>query len=226
MPHSQEPSYYEIALTNRQVLGFFVVLLICVVGAFFSGVWLGQKRDADLPTLAQATASPATEDPDGELEALNFFTDSETPPPRVETAPETRQEPSPPPMRTAKRTDTTLLEDVRTEAAPSPSAELPSTRGTAIESPRVAAPESAPVAAAVAGLIVQVFASPNGAQAEKLLAQLQEAGYQAFLSTTRIGGQIMHRVRIGPFEGRSQAEAVKRRVDKAYKVDSYITTNE
>ena len=36
MHDSQEPSYYEIALTNRQVLVFFVVLLLCVVGAFFS----------------------------------------------------------------------------------------------------------------------------------------------------------------------------------------------
>ena len=43
MSHSHEPSYYEIALTNRQVLVVFVVLLVCVVAAFFSGVWIGQQ---------------------------------------------------------------------------------------------------------------------------------------------------------------------------------------
>ena len=32
---SHEPSYYEIALTNRQVLVAFVVLLVCLLGAFF-----------------------------------------------------------------------------------------------------------------------------------------------------------------------------------------------
>jgi len=37
-----EPSYYEIALTGRQVLVAFVILLICLVAAFFSGVWVGR----------------------------------------------------------------------------------------------------------------------------------------------------------------------------------------
>ncbi len=35
---AHEPSYYEIALTNRQVMVAFVVLLACVVAAFLSGV--------------------------------------------------------------------------------------------------------------------------------------------------------------------------------------------
>jgi len=43
---SHEPSYYEIALTNRQVVVAFVILLICVVAAFFSGVWIGRESAA------------------------------------------------------------------------------------------------------------------------------------------------------------------------------------
>jgi len=43
---SHEPSYYEIALTNRQVVVAFVVLLTCVVAAFFSGVWIGRESAA------------------------------------------------------------------------------------------------------------------------------------------------------------------------------------
>lgn len=38
---SREPSYYEIALTQRQVVIAFVILLTCLVVAFFSGVWVG-----------------------------------------------------------------------------------------------------------------------------------------------------------------------------------------
>ena len=37
MSDSHEPSYYEIALTNRQVVVAFVILLICLLSAFFSG---------------------------------------------------------------------------------------------------------------------------------------------------------------------------------------------
>ena len=224
MSNSQEPSYYEIALTNRQVLGFFVVLLVCVVGAFFSGVWLGQRRVSDLPTLAQATESTATAAPEGELEELNFFTDSETPTPSVDPAPETLRQSSSPPVRTAGRLDTTLLEDVGRDDTPPREVERPSSSEAAAAS--AAAPPPAPVASPVEGLVVQVFASPNGVQAEKLLADLRDAGYQAFVLTTRVDGQTMHRVRIGPFQGRSQAEAVKRRVDKTYKVSSFITINE
>ncbi len=235
MSNAQEPSYYEIALTNRQVVGFFVVLLICVVGAFFSGVWLGQKRGADLPMLAEATVSTAVEQPQGELEELNFFTDAETPPQRVDPAPEPRRQLSSLPVQTAGRPDTTLLEDVgggdtalledvSGNDTAAPEVERPSASEAVAEPP--ATPTPAPVAPLVEGLVVQVFASPNGAQAEKLLADLREAGYQAFLSTTRVDDQTMHRVRIGPFQSRSQAEAVKRRVDRAYKVSSFITTNE
>ena len=38
---NREPSYYEIALTQRQVVIAFVILLACLVVAFFSGVWVG-----------------------------------------------------------------------------------------------------------------------------------------------------------------------------------------
>ena len=38
-PH-HEPSYYEIALTNRQVVVAFVILLACLLAAFFSSLSL------------------------------------------------------------------------------------------------------------------------------------------------------------------------------------------
>jgi len=41
-PH--EPSYYEIALTNRQVVVAFVILLVCLLSAFFSGEGPGRER--------------------------------------------------------------------------------------------------------------------------------------------------------------------------------------
>ncbi|HRC86470.1 MAG TPA: hypothetical protein PK413_12750, partial [Thermoanaerobaculia bacterium] len=44
MADSREPSYYELALNSRQVLGVLVVLLACLLVAFFAGVWIG--RDA------------------------------------------------------------------------------------------------------------------------------------------------------------------------------------
>ena len=57
MNHDQEQSYYEIALTNRQVLVSFVVLLSCVLAAFVSGVWLGRKGSVPEPSVEEQMAS-------------------------------------------------------------------------------------------------------------------------------------------------------------------------
>lgn len=75
-PH-HEPSYYEIALTNRQVVVAFVVLLVCLLAAFFSGVWIGRgsaERNAGEEQVARA--APPPEPTEGRnLEELKFFSD-------------------------------------------------------------------------------------------------------------------------------------------------------
>jgi len=84
---SHEPSYYEIALTNRQVVVAFVILLTCVVAAFFSGVWIGRESAARaqerLALLARANpvdgANAAADKGKQEGQALQefkFFADS------------------------------------------------------------------------------------------------------------------------------------------------------
>jgi DedD protein len=67
-----EPSYYEIALTNRQVMVAFVILLLCVLGAFFSGVWVGRGGSGDRHPAASSTQAQAV--PPGQpLQELQFF---------------------------------------------------------------------------------------------------------------------------------------------------------
>ena len=62
---SHEPSYYEVALTNRQVLIAFVVLLTSIVAAFLSGVWIGRGGSsvARLPPARQQVARMLSELP-------------------------------------------------------------------------------------------------------------------------------------------------------------------
>ncbi|MDX1502768.1 MAG: SPOR domain-containing protein [Thermoanaerobaculia bacterium] len=75
MTDSREPSYYEIALTNRQVMTVFVILLVCVVAAFFSGVWVGRSETAQPPIEVGETPPVEGEAPEETLGELNFFTD-------------------------------------------------------------------------------------------------------------------------------------------------------
>jgi DedD protein len=72
---THEPSYYEIALTNRQVIVAFVLLLTCILGAFFSGVWIGREATARAAQDQIVRNTPPSQGPqDGKsLDELEFF---------------------------------------------------------------------------------------------------------------------------------------------------------
>src|SRR5215468_2616653 len=76
--NSHEPSYYEIALTNRQVIVAFVLLLLCLIAAFFSGLWIGRESGARLVAEQMVrNAPPPEEKKEGQnLEELPFFEQS------------------------------------------------------------------------------------------------------------------------------------------------------
>ncbi len=88
-----EVSYYEIALTSRQVLVSFIVGLSCVALAFFAGVWVGQQEsDGDTTQVAEAEVV-AGEEP-GEVPELDFFDDSSQPDAKGSTNAEPKSIPS------------------------------------------------------------------------------------------------------------------------------------
>jgi cell division protein FtsN len=77
---TNEPSYYEIALTNRQVVVAFVILLTCLLAAFLSGVWIGRESTArSQERLAQAAGAPVAQAPrEGQaVEEFQFFKEDE-----------------------------------------------------------------------------------------------------------------------------------------------------
>jgi cell division septation protein DedD len=111
---SHEPSYYEIALTNRQVIVAFVILLVCLIAAFFSGVWVGREngyRTAE--QMARNAPSAEEEKKEGQnLEELEFFESGQ----KAAT-------PEPAPAPPTPGEDTTLAEDVGSEESASPAPE-------------------------------------------------------------------------------------------------------
>jgi cell division septation protein DedD len=237
---SHEPSYYEIALTNRQVLTVFVILLACVVAAFFAGVWIGHRDvgPAGTPEIAQRQGQeePVAEDEEGRpLRELRFFTEDsadavaeETPTPAAKSgSPESTLlqdlDGSPPEKpRAAKKQLPSLLPPeftadpvVAEKEEPTPAAAAPA------PAPEVSTPAPAP--SQVGELVIQVFFSSDQQKAEKLVSQLADGGFPAFLSPVEVGGETMYRVRLGPYEQRSAAEAAAERVRRDYKLDTWIT---
>ena len=235
MSQSHEPSYYEIALTNRQVLVVFVVLLICVVASFFSGVWIGRRAggvtaEGQVAELAvEEGGDEPTEGEEPALRRLRFFTDerdqgdgadgqeSEDPP-----LAEIIEEPSP---------ETTLLEDVSqrgsgdgntgvaaSEPPPSPPVVTPP-----ITTPPAGTTPSATTAEPTSGHVVQVFSSTDEAQAQRLVERLGNGGFPAFISPFEDRGQIKYRVRVGPYRERSRADEAADRLRREFRLDTWVT---
>ncbi|MEA2564606.1 MAG: hypothetical protein QOH06_6110 [Acidobacteriota bacterium] len=246
MTNSHEPSYYEIALTNRQVVVAFVILLLCLVSAFFSGLWIGREsaaRGAQDQIVSNVSPSPTPEEGQA-LDELAFFEDGQKPG-SGEASPAPDATPTP-------AQDTTLLEDFggEPEEVTEPDPDLPEGRrrrgrdrnagaqedGEEIAGTATPAPTATPArpAAASAGVtpepriasgqvVIQVFSSPELDQAEKVRDRLISGGHKAYLSPVQVAGRTMHRVRIGPFNSRGDAQKVAEQVRKGYKLDTWVT---
>jgi cell division septation protein DedD len=215
---SHEPSYYEIALTNRQVLIVFVVLLICVVAAFFSGVWVG-KRDDVSPVMEMAQqdseGAAATTEEGSVVEELRFFSDEEAQEEASTNLADMADQPQP---------DTTLLEDLGgSEPEPEAPAPAPKRQASAPAPTQQAASGETASATASGGYVIQVFSSADEVQARKLLGELTDGGYPAFLSPVEVGSQTMMRVRIGPYSQLANAETVAERLRRDFKLDTWVT---
>jgi DedD protein len=265
----REPSYYEIALTNRQVVVAFVILLTCILAAFFSGVWIGRESTARAAQEAMVRNTPPEAAQDGKsLEELDFFDSrgkkgkngkrqeaaatpggtlledvggkkaaAQTPPPA--SAAPVEEEPAPAPAAQARETAPapTNLPDpaqerrnrrrARNAAAAEAAAAAPAPAPAAPTPAPVRAPRAARSAAAPAvpkgSYVIQVFSSPDQAQAERIRGKLVGGGQKAYLSPIDRGGRTMYRVRIGPFKSRGDAQTVADKVRKGYKLDTWVT---
>ena len=214
-----EPSYYEIALTNRQVLIAFAILLVCLVAAFLAGVWVGRGDVPPQPARLAAEA-PAAAGDDGEAEPLSFFSG------RPGTGGSGARAAEPP---AGSGADTTLAEDrgqsVAAGEAERPVApqtvEPPATAPARESRPAPPAAESAPPAAGE--VVIQVFSSHDREQAQKIVERLVAGGRDAYLSPGEIGGQTVYRVRIGPFADRAQAQRVADEVRRQFRLETWIT---
>ncbi len=226
MSDAQEQSYYEIALTSRQVMVSFVVLLSCVLAAFVSGVWLGRKGSLPEPSGEEQMAS--VESGAGDLDQLEEF----------KLLSEQREDSELTEIVAEPRQGTTLAEDVGSSpprssppppspprSSPPPSPPPPARQSSPPPPPPPPAPSTTTTSAPAAkeGFVIQVFSTRDEAAAERVLKQLRQGGYPAFLSPVKVGAQVNHRVRIGPYTTRPPAKKAAEEVNGKYKLDTWIT---
>ncbi len=265
MAEPHEPSYYEIALTNRQVVVAFVILLTCFLAAFFSGVWIGRESTARATQEAMVRSTPPAQQEGKSLEELDFFDSrskkgkgdrkaarpqeaavtpggtlaedlsgrkaadqpsaapaQEEPAPAARQAQETAPTPALPDPAQERRNRRKARNAAAEEAPPAPAPAVPELAPAPAKAAKTAKATPAP-AVPKGSYVIQVFSSPDQAQAERIRGKLVDGGQKAYLSPIDRGGRTMYRVRIGPFKTRADAQTVADKVRKGYKLDTWVT---
>lgn len=82
-----------------------------------------------------------------------------------------------------------------------------------------------PSADASAGFVIQVFSSIEEAQAEALLQRLRSRGYPVFRASEPVSGRTMYRVRVGPYADRPTAEREAQKLEREFKLDTWVTAS-
>jgi len=220
MSDTREASWYEIALTHSQIVKIFVVLLLCLVGAFFSGVWIGRDAAATVQVVPPPTAAAAEAADGREIAQLKFFSDDEV-------APGGAGDSEPRPAIPEPGAGTSMVDDLTAAEPATQIADAGDKPATKPDAPVAVTRESSAAAEPAADdkgdLVVQVFSSNDATQARRVLGRLAQGGHPAFLSPVEVSGRTMYRVRIGPYAERATAEKVAESVRRTFKLDTWIT---
>lgn len=226
---SQDDYYYEIQLTNKQLVFYFLAGAIALVLSFLAGVMVGrgvESGELQAATPARearivAEETPRSAPPPAEeltyartLEAERPTDGLERPRPGAATAgaatttpaaPTTRPAPTTPPSTAPPATAPPATRPAPTTTAPPP----PPTTARRAPTSRPAAYDGVPWVPGNFSIQVGAFKDRGGA--ETVMARLKERGYPAYVMPPGEAGGLFN-VRVGSFTARADAERIQARL--------------
>lgn len=206
---AQDDYFYEIQLTNKQLVFYFMAGATGLILSFLAGVMVGRGVDQG---AAEVQAARPVQD--------ERIVSEETPKP----APSAQE------LTYAQRLEGERTEERLERVKPSPAAAArpsPSPRIAAVApatAPPRTAPASAPPAtvaarpAAGGAFALQVGAFKDRATAESMVARLKGKGFTAYLVTPQEG---LFNVRVGTFASRAEAEKAQEQL-RGQKFDPFV----
>jgi DedD protein len=217
----------ERKLQERMVGAGILVLALVVVGPLLLDGEPRHSADDELPPGQRVD----------EIRTHTFRLDQTSPgaPPRPAVAP-TAPPPSPRPPRNeavagverAEPAEAASMPEVAVPAAPKPQpvvesqpdlvprkAEPPSSEEPRSRPAAAAKPEAATPARDAGGWVVQVGTFGQKANADRLVASLKRAGFDAYVSPSARGDKSLYRVRVGPAGARDEAAGLASRLAAA-----------
>ncbi len=225
---------YNIPVSSKQLIVYFVFLVIALSAAFLAGVMVGRNVDSSPEPTVRDIAdglpeeAPASPTPDAltygstlsgdKIEGLATAPGSSTPPtpaPRVAQVP-------PPTAASALPTPTARS----TPAAAAPAAPVrpaatprPAPKATPKATPRTTPSPRKGAATPVPRLTIQVGAFKDRAAADAIVKRLKAKGYSAYLVPVTEG---LYNVRVGSFTDREDAERIVAKLETQEKFKPFI----
>lgn len=229
---AQDDYYYEIQLSNKQLVFYFMAGATGLILSFLAGVMVGRGVDANAGDVQAARAVPvqeekvvAEEPPKPAPPAAEDLTyaqrlDGDKQEEALEK-PKTAAAPAPRPAAAGRA------------AAPKPGVAPPALRPSpaATSAPKPAsttpAPRTAPAPKAVAAtpgtFTIQVGAFKDRASADSVVSRLKGKGFAAYVVSPAAEG--LFNVRVGSFAARADAEHVQGRLRDEEKFKPFIVKN-
>jgi DedD protein len=224
---AQDDYYYEIQLTNKQLVFYFMAGAAGLILSFLAGVMVG--RGVDTAANANDRTQPLSEGRIVQEQPMAAPTPSDySYPQRLEserpTAALERPRPgtgaaTPSPARAAAATPAPTPPPARPAATPKPATPKPATpKPTPIRAtpslPKALTPQSA-------GHAVQVGAFKDKASADSVMNGLKSKGFPAYVNAPEPQSGGLFTVRVGPYRDRADADVVAARL-RADKFKPYI----
>ncbi len=211
MAEYDEGAYYEVQLNNKQLVFFFMAALAIAVVVFLCGVMVGRGvRDATLAVVQNDIATGMT------TKAASM--------PRATTAPARPELDYTPRLESdevPKRLEPMRATGPETSVASSPRASAPTEPAPPPVSTQPAPKRASTLGTDSGAFTIQVVALKTEDAAQSLLSRLKGKNYRAYLEAGTDAG--LHRVRVGRFATRAEAESVAAKLRDEEKFRPYIT---
>lgn len=229
---AQDDYYYEIQLTNKQLVFYFMAGATGLILSFLAGVMVGRGVDTaqgevqarnvgEERVIAEEPGTKATASPD-----LSYAHRLESE--KVDTS---LEKASPPSTRTASASAPPVTVPAPKRAAPTttapdrspeaPPATKPAT-GAKVLATKPAAKSEAPHPTAESSFTIQVGAFKDKATADSVVTRLKGKGFAAYIVSPEGADPGLFVVRVGHYAARGDAERAEIRLRDQEKFKPYI----
>lgn len=212
---------YNIPVSSKQLIVYFVFLVIALSAAFLAGVMVGRNVDASPePTVRDIQEERLPEEPASSPTPDDLTYGSALQSDKIEGLSATPSTPSPTPVRAAVNQPTSTPPAPRPTATAPPSTPRPQqTRATPRPTPPPTPRAQSPGPTPLTRLTIQVGAFRERAAAQSIVRRLKEKGYSAYMAPVTEG---LYNVRVGSFTNREDAERIANQLETQEKFKPFI----